>query len=50
MDGADPIAAAEAEADTAKAEEKAKEEAGLPADSSLAQATSLSSFMELEAR
>ena len=36
-DGADPIAAAEAEADTAKAEEKAKEESGLPADSSLAQ-------------
>lgn len=49
-DGADAVEVAQANADAAQAEEQAKEDSGEPADSSLASATSLSSFMELEAR
>lgn len=49
-DGADAVEAAQADADAAQAEEQAKEDSGEPADPSLAEATSLSSFMELEAR
>lgn len=54
-DSSESLAATEAdasaaEADAAAEEEKAKEDAGEPADPSLAEATSLSSLMELEAR
>ena len=49
-DGTDPAVAAQETADAAEAQEKAKEDAGDPADASLASATSLASFMELEAR